>query len=342
MNASEVGQAPSLRRPLRLLWAFLVPLTAAFGAEVPVSEAERAALDRISVQSLEANLDFIASDELKGRATPSPGLETAAAYIAEQFRKAGLEPGGDEGYFQQSHKPRAKNVIGILRGSDPQLRNTCVVLSAHYDHLGVRGGRIYNGANDDGSGTVSVMEIARALASLDPHPRRTIVFAAFFGEELGMVGSRYYVQHPACPISATVADLNLEQLGRIDSSEGPRPASAALTGFDRTTISQIMEEAGQATGIRIYNDPRNSDAYFRQSDNISFANAGIPSTTLAVTFLFPDYHRPGDQVSKIDFANLAKVDRAVALGVLLLAGSDQPPRWIRQAHPSLTSSSHSP
>ena len=313
--------------PRRRLLLLSAALLVAAGQQAAISDAQRAALDRISAQSLEANLAFIASDELKGRGTPSPGLETAAAYIAEQFRKAGLEPAGDDGYFQQARHPKAKNVVGILRGSDPNLRNTCVVLSAHYDHLGVRRGRIYNGANDDGSGTVSVIEIARALAGLNPHPGRTIVFAAFFGEELGMVGSRYYVQHPACPITATVADLNLEQLGRTDSSEGTRVASAALTGFDLTTISQVMEEAGAATGIRIYNDPKNSDAFFYQSDNASFSDAGVPSTTLAVTFLFPDYHRPGDKVAKIDFANMARVDCAVALGLLLLADSDRPPRW---------------
>jgi len=322
--------------------ALAAVLCLAAGQQIPVSDTERAALDRISVQSLEANLAFIASDELKGRATPSPGLDTAAAYIAEQFRKAGLEPAGGDGYFQQAHRPKAKNIVGILHGSDPRLRNTCVVLSAHYDHLGVRNGRIYNGANDDGSGTVSVIEIARALASLNPRPKRTIVFAAFFGEELGMVGSRYYVQHPACPITATVADLNLEQLGRTDSSEGTRVASAALTGFDRTTIAQMMQQAGAATGISFYNDPGNSAAFFERSDNAPFARAGVPATTLAVAFDFPDYHQPGDTVSKIDFANMARVDRAVALGLLFVADSDQPPRWIRQAHPSFRRRSHSP
>jgi len=337
-----VGQAPSPRRPLRPPWVLLVLLTAASGGEISISDAERMALDRLSAESLEANLSFLASDALKGRATPSPGLETAAVYIAEQFRKAGLEPAGDEGYFQQAHHPRAKNVVGILRGSDPRLRNTCVVLSAHYDHLGVRHGRIYNGANDDGSGTVSVIEVARALAGLDPHPKRTIVFATFFGEEEGLLGSRYYVRHPACPIIATIADLNLEQLGRTDATEGNRVASAALTGFDLTTIPQAMEEAGRATGIRMVEDAKNSDVFFLRSDNASFAKAGVPSTTLAVAFGFPDYHQPGDTVAKIDFANMAKVDRAVALGLLLLANSDQTPRWIRQAQPSRRSRSHSP
>ena len=294
---------------------------AAAPARIALSPSERAALDRISAQSLEGHLSFIASDLLEGRATPSRGLDIAAEYIAAQFRRAGLQPAGTDGYFQTG---AAKNVAGVLRGSDPRLRDTCVVLSAHYDHLGVKSDQIYNGANDDGSGTVSVIEIASALATLNPHPKRTIVFAAFFGEERGELGSQYFVRHPVC---AAIADLNLEQLGRTDSTDGPRLASAALTGFDFTGISQVMKDAGEATGIRIYNDPRYGDAFFRASDNASFADAGIPSTTLAVTFLFPDYHRPGDKWPKIDYANMAKVDRAVALGLMRLAGAAEPPHW---------------
>jgi hypothetical protein len=299
-----------------------------------VSDAERAVLDHISAQSLEGHLSFIASDLLEGRATPSRGLDIAAEYIAAQFRRARLAPAGTNGYFQTG---MAKNVVGILRGSDPQLRDTCVVLSAHYDHLGMRGADIYNGANDDGSGTVSVIEIAGALAALSPHPKRSIVFVTFYGEELGELGSKYFVRHPVCP--TTVADLNLELVGRTDSDEGPQIARAVLTGFDFTSISEVMREAGEATGIRIDNDPQNSDAYFRRSDNASFADLGIPSTTLAVAFGFPDYHRPGDKWPKIDFANMARVDRAVALGLMMLANSEEPPHW-NMANPKTAPYAH--
>ena len=294
----------------------------ALAAALTVSTPERDALDRISAHSLETHLTFIASDELQGRATPSPGLDTAADYIASDFRRAGLEPGGTDGYFQ---KGLANNVVGILRGSDEQLRGTCVVLSAHYDHLGVHDGKVYYGANDDGSGTVSVMEIAAALATLKPHPKRTIVFVTFFGEEKGEVGSQYFVRHPVC--ATTVADLNLEQVGRTDSTEGPRVASAALTGFDFTDISRTVTAAGEATGVRIYDDPKHGDTFFRYSDNAPFADAGIPSTTLAVTFVFPDYHKPGDTAQKIDYENMARVDRAVALALIELANSAEPPHW---------------
>jgi Zn-dependent M28 family amino/carboxypeptidase len=308
--------------PRRFAILLAAALTIAAAPPVTITEAERAVLDRISTKSLKENLSFIASDRLEGRATPSHGLDMAADFIAEQFRRAGLEPAGHNGYFQ---KGLAKNVVGLLRGSDPQLRDTCVVLSAHYDHLGVHGDRIYNGANDDGSGTVSVIEIASALAEMNPRPKRSVVFVTFYGEELGELGSQYFVRHPVC--APTVADLNLEQLGRTDSSEGPRAGSATLTGFDFTDIAQVIEEAGEATGIRIYNDPKRGDFYFRQSDNASFADRGIPSTTLAVTFMFPDYHQPGDRESKIDYGNMAKVDRAVALGLMLLANAAEAPHW---------------
>jgi Zn-dependent M28 family amino/carboxypeptidase len=308
--------------PRRFTVLLAAVLTIAAAPPVAITDAQRTVLERISAQSLEGHLWFIASDLLEGRATPSRGLDIAAEYIAAQFRRAGLEPAGDNGYFQMG---AAKNVAGILRGSDPQLRDTCVVLSAHYDHLGVRGDQIYNGANDDGSGTVSVIEIASVLAEMNPRPKRSIVFVTFYGEELGERGSQYFVRHPVCP--STVADLNLEQVGRTDSTEGPRAGSATLTGFDFTDIAPVIEEAGEATGIRIYNDPKHGDFYFRQSDNASFADVGIPSTTLAVTFQFPDYHRPGDKWPKIDFANMAKVDRAIALGLILLANSAEPPHW---------------
>src|SRR5262249_42490866 len=127
-----------------------------------------------------------------------------------------------------AEKPvKLRNVIGLLRGSDPVLKDSYVFLTVHYDHLGMdRRGRIYNGANDNGSGTVSVMELASAIASRATRPRRSVVFMTFFGEEKGDVGSDYYARHPIVPIEQTVANVNLEQVGRTDSLEGPQVASA--------------------------------------------------------------------------------------------------------------------
>ncbi len=224
-----------------------------------------------------------------------------------------------------------RNVIGILRGSDPDLQDTCIILSAHYDHLGetpaASGGRIYNGANDDGSGTVSVMEVARALARLKQHPRRSIVFMAFFGEEKGLLGSRYYARHPVWPLDKTIAQLNLEQVGRTDSTEGPQVSNATMTGFDFSNVAEYLRSAGEMTGIKIYKNSRESDLYFNASDNYSLAEAGVPAHTITVAFNYPDYHGLGDTWQKINYDNMAKVDRAVALTAYLLASSEEPPHW---------------
>jgi hypothetical protein len=351
---------------------------------------------------LKADVSFLASDALQGRATPSPGLDMAAEYIAAQFRRAGLEPVGDEGYFQnanyQSVKPnpdglefalgdaraeagtvaiqeavatdlnhtaafkvkladtvaldalnieqvrgkvllvevpdggggrgsagfqaqrriltqlgklepamvvmvrasaqpanpnvrvplrdatapapkvpvlnvwdqaihaavtaaaagpmeavvsahvaapimqpvKLRNVAGVLRGTDPQLKDTYIIVTGHYDHLGMRpsapGDAIFNGANDDASGTASVIAVAGALASLEEKPKRSIVFVTVFGEEVGGLGARWYTSHPIFPIAKTVADINLEQLGRTDDDEGPKVAQFNLTGFDYTDM----------------------------------------------------------------------------------------------------------
>jgi hypothetical protein len=475
-----------------------------------ISPDMRAALDRISADSLRGHLSFIASDALEGRNTPSRGLDIAAEYIAAQFRRAGLEPAGDDGYFQNANwlvaernmddfelkirdgketisvsknqvslsfddaislsragvikvdskdaaaiaaikpeqaegrvvmteiadfrreegprqreaffaqrdfmakmtalkvalvisvdrlnavgrgagqgrlidpenrqpanaaasahlmtvhdqkvanlydalKPgaasadvtlklpapverpvRLRNVIGLLRGSDPALKDTYVMVTAHYDHIGTRpGGRgdnIFNGANDDGSGTVSVIELASALATLKERPKRSLIFMTVFGEEKGLLGSRYYGRHPVFPIEKTVADANLEQVGRTDSDEGPQISNVAMTGFDFSDVGMTFKAAGEMTGVNVYKHERNSDAYFGRSDNQALADQGVPAHTLSVAYGYPDYHGVGDHWDKIDYANMAKVDRAVALGLVMIANNPEEPKW-NEANP---------
>jgi peptidase M28-like protein len=428
-----------------------------------LSPQMQSALDHISAQSLRGHLSFIASDLLEGRATPSRGLDLAAEYIAAQFRRAGLEPVGDDGYFQTAtlierqpnwegfemtvsagdktiridkteayllpdaalslrdvpimegdpnmsadqtrgkvvfvtnprgrgnfsqaalviaasanlpsgpqvrdpeavagrggmnlvNKPelaaflkdhpdahlsvhmaapfeqpvKVHNVAGLLRGSDPQLSDTYVLLTAHYDHLGTRttgDDKIFNGANDDGSGTVSVVEIASAIAALNPHPQRSILFMTFFGEERGLVGSRYYGRHPLVPLEKTVADLNLEQVGRTDATDGPQVATASITGFDFSELPGILANAGKVVGVKVYKNDQASDAYFSRSDNQALADVGIPAHTLCVAFDYPDYHKVSDHWEKVDYGNMAKIDRAVALALLHVASDAPPPKW---------------
>ncbi len=478
----------------------LLALVAASASAAPPTPDQAAVLGRISTDSLRGNLSFLASDVLEGRGTPSRGLDVAAEYIAAQYRRAGLEPLGDDGYFQTanwtytepnlagfafqlrhgqqalalapkqfSFKPGAalevraaavvkadwndlgklealgaavagkvvmvelplgkpttqaeydaimanrkaglariqalkpllvlaldrnrpagdgggrgqlsdpaqptdtpapylavhgepatqlfngwptgltgatldltlgpaivkpvklRNVAAVLRGSDPALKDTYVILSAHYDHLGIRpdmpGDHIFNGANDNGSGTATVLEVASAMAAMTSRPRRSVLFLNVFGEELGMLGSGYYGRNPLVPVARTVANLNLEQLGRTDGKDGSGAGKAQLTGFDFSTLPATIAAAGAATGIVVSKDPLLSDKYFAQSDNVAMARLGVPAHTLSVLYEFPEYHKVGDHWQKIDFDNLAKVSRMVALGVIMLANDPAAPRW---------------
>lgn len=300
------------------------------------SPSQRAALDRISADSLKGHVAFLASDALEGRGSPSKGLNIAAEYIASNFRRAGLVGPVDGGFFQKTeYTPRGaespstvQNVIGVLPGTDPKLKDTYVLVTAHYDHLGIRGNgedTIYNGANDDGSGTASVVEIANALRGY--RPKRTIVFMTFWGEERGLLGSTYYGKNPVFPIAKTVAMINIEQVGRTDDDEGPRVGAVSITGFDYSDLSKVFSAAGKQTGIKVEKHAVNSDRYFVASDNAAIALQGIPAHTVCTAFSYPDYHRASDTWDKLDYANMAKVDRMIALSAVMVADSAAEPKW---------------
>lgn len=323
-----------------VLTALLLFSLANARTQVPVPQLSRAhkqVLDAISEKTLRNNLTYLSSDALEGRGTPSKGLDLAASFIAAGFKRAGLEPAGDEGYFQTTTftsrrsggAGKVRNVIGVLRGSDPALKNSYILVTAHYDHLGMRssgeGDRIYNGANDDGSGTVSVMELAKAFAKYKP--KRSIVFMTFYGEEMGLVGSTYYGKHPIFPIEKTIADINLEQIGRTDDTEGPRVNAVSITGEDYSDVGKVFEAAGKMLGTGVERHPEYSDAYFYRSDNAALALQGVPAHTICTAFEYPDYHGVADTADKIDYANMVKIDRLTALALLTMADSPVEPKW---------------
>ncbi|MBV9269379.1 MAG: M28 family peptidase [Acidobacteriaceae bacterium] len=313
-----------------------------FNSELQRSGAavELQAVDR---QPEAAHGMLIASDSLPERAVP---------VLTVDGRNANLFPGSGATFSVDIPAPDetrvvVKNVIGILRGSDPVLSKTAVLVTAHYDHIGTAEtadgsamtkataqDRIYNGANDDGSGTVSVIEIAKAVTKLRPAPKRSLVFMTFFGEERGLLGSDYYGRHPVFPIAKTVADINLEQLGRtdelIDGKLVPQINSLSLTGFRYSTLTTFFEAAGRMLGVRVYEDKQASNRYFLQSDNAALARQGVPAHSLTVAFEFPDYHGVGDEWQKIDFSNMARIDKLIALAALRIADSRVPPSWNAQ------------
>jgi hypothetical protein len=216
-----------------------------------------------------------------------------------------------------------RNIIGVLKGRDPVLRNTYVLVTAHYDHIGEKkdatGDTIYNGANDNASSVSALIEIARAMAAAPVKPRRSVVFMAYFGEERGLVGSRYYAAHPVFPIEKTYAQVNLEQLGRTDDVEGPRLKAATLTGWDRSEVGTILAAAAKPLGIRIYKHEKYSEEFFERSDNEALVKLGVPAHTISVAYGFPDYHGLGDEAGKLDYANMTAVSRAVRAGISALA-----------------------
>jgi Zn-dependent M28 family amino/carboxypeptidase len=194
------------------------------------------------------------------------------------------------------------------------------------------GDRIFNGANDDGSGTVSVMELAAALAKRESRPKRSIVFMCVFGEEKGLLGSRFYGRNPIFPIAKTIADVNLEHVGRTDDTEGSQVNRATLTGYDFTDVGDVFKQAGELTGITVYKHPQNSDSFFGRSDNQALADQGVPAHTLCVAFVFPDYHGLGDHWDKVDYDNLARTNRMVAQALMMMADNPVAPKW-NEANP---------
>jgi hypothetical protein len=224
-----------------------------------------------------------------------------------------------------------RNVAGLLRGSDPILRDSYVLLTAHYDGTGPRtpdsADRIWNAANDNASGTAAVIEVASALSALREKPRRSILFMCYFGEEKGLLGSRHYANHPLVPVEKTIAAINLEQLGRTDATEGDQTGRASVTGYDYSEVGEILRLAGEQSGIEVFRSERFSDLYFVASDNIVLARMGVPSHTLCVSYQYPDYHGAADHWDRMDFANMEKVVRTAALALLFLAQSEQVPLW---------------
>lgn len=285
---------------------------------------------QIREDNIRAELGFLASDALQGRGSGTNYERIAAEYIASQFQQFGLEPGGDansagkKGFVQHVALESGStwNAIGVLRGSRP---DEAILLSAHLDHVGVNesltGDKIFNGADDDASGCVAVLELARVLAA-GKRPRRTIYFVAFGSEERRGRGSRYFIEHPPIPLAQIVANLNFEMLGRPDSKV---PSGTLwLTGFERSTLGPELARQGAA----IVADPRPEQNFFRRSDNYSLALRGVIAHTISSFGMHTDYHRPSDEVSKIDFPFMTQSLNSLVKPVRWLANSSFRPTWL--------------
>ncbi len=223
----------------------------------------------------------------------------------------------------------SENVAGLIQGTDK--KDELIVITAHYDHVGVHDGQIYNGADDDGSGTVAIMEIAQAFARARSDgfaPRRSVLFMTVAGEEKGLLGSEFYTDHPLFPLQNTVANLNIDMIGRIDDAHKGNPDYIYLIGSDKLSsgLHAISEEANKKfSGLQLdytYNDPADPNRFYYRSDHYNFAKHKIP-----VIFYFngvhEDYHQPTDDVEKINFQKLEKISRLVFHTAWELANREQ-------------------
>jgi len=308
----------------------------------------------IIVEDLQKHLNILASDSLEGRETGKRGQKMAAAYIANHFNEIGIPPYKKETYYQKfkvkskkhvckcedcdvgfvkqlfgkKRRIKGENVLGYIEGTD--LKDELIIITAHYDHLGKHDSLIFNGADDDGSGTVATLEIAEAfmLAKKAGYgPRRSILIMPVSGEEKGLLGSRYYTDHPIYPLENTVANLNIDMIGRLDDWHDTANY-VYLIGADRLSqeLHDISEQVNKEyIGLNLdytFNEEDDPNRYYYRSDHYNFAKNNIP-----VIFYFngvhEDYHKITDTVEKIDFEKIQTITRLVFLTAWELANRDE-------------------
>ncbi|WP_313805953.1 M28 family metallopeptidase [Flavobacterium sp.] len=298
-------------------------------------------ISNIEESNLKRNLTVIASDEMQGRNTGESGQKKAGEYIINEYKKLGISyPKGADGFYQKvpseymkrGFAPKlndSENIWAYIEGSEKP--EEVLVISAHYDHVGMKNGEIYNGADDDGSGTVGVMEIAKAFmkAKKDGHgPKRSILFLHVTGEEHGLHGSRYYSDNPLFPIKNTIANINIDMIGRRDNLNPNDNNYIYVIGSDRLSseLHTLNEEANKKyVNLRLdykYNDRNDPEQIYYRSDHYNFAKKGIP----AIFFfngIHDDYHKPTDEVDKIEFDALTKRAKLAFALAWELANRDQ-------------------
>lgn len=278
----------------------------------------------ITQEDLKKHLYIIASDEMQGRNTGEAGQKKAGKYIIEQYKSAGISfPKGAESYyqaipaafFQKAFSPKlgdSENIWAFIEGSEKP--EEIVVVSAHYDHVGMKNGEIYNGADDDGSGTVALIEIAQAFQKAKNEgkgPKRSILFLHVTGEEHGLHGSRYYSENPLFSLENTIADVNIDMIGRRDDRHKNSNNYIYIIGSDylSSDLFELTEKANKDfVNLDLdykYNDKNDPNRFYYRSDHYNFAKHNIPSV-----FLFngthDDYHMPTDDPDKIEYDALAK------------------------------------
>ena len=278
----------------------------------------------ISADDLKKHLYIIAADSMEGRETGSAGQKKAGKYLISQYQQNQVSfPKGASDFYQavpasflnkkrNNNLADSENIWAFIEGSEKP--EEVIVISAHYDHVGIENGEVYNGADDDGSGTSALLEIAQAfqMAKKAGHgPKRSILFLHVTGEEHGLLGSRYYSENPLFPLANTVADVNIDMIGRRDALHADTNNYVYIIGANRLSseldhISATMNQ--KYVGLDLdyrFNDPKDPNRFYERSDHYNFAKFGIPSVFF-FNGVHADYHKKSDEVDKIEFDALEK------------------------------------
>jgi hypothetical protein len=299
----------------------------------------------ITEASIRGHMELLASDAMNGRGDFTRDEWIAATYMGSQMRAWGLEPLGDNGGYVQRVEVRRVpapgtrsvstwNALGKLTGSDAAQSAEVILLTAHLDHLGNRAtattppgtDTIYNGADDDASGSTAVLELAEAIAR-GPRPKRTVIFAWFGNEENGGAGARHFLDQPPVPLDRIVANLEFEMIGRADAKV--KPHELWLTGYERSNLGPELARQGAL----LVADPHPDQKFFQRSDNIQLACQGVIAQTVSSFGLHKDYHQPSDEISTIDFAHMTEAIQSMYAPVMWLANSSFTPEWLQGKKP---------
>lgn len=272
-----------------------------------------------SLPELANTLQGIAMSAMEGRNADLPVLLVAAADVAEGATVEAEVPAALDSTAS------VRNVFGIVKGSDPQLSKTAIIVTAHLDHIGTRHfgpDRINNGADDNATGVAAVLAMAEAVAAMPEGPKRSIIFGTFWGEESGLLGSKAYAKDPLWPLDQTVANVNFEMLGRPESDA---QGKAWMTGWKHSNLGEIMNQGSLRAGVEIFNRTDVGEMLYTRSDNYSFVQKGVIAHSFSAGSLHSDYHQPTDEWEKLDFDHMTKVSKGLLSGLLHLANQTESP-----------------
>lgn len=301
-------------------------------------------MNTIKAENLSKHLYIVASDEMEGRNTGEPGQKKAGEYLINHYKSIGVNyPIGATSYYQpipaeffkKQFSPKlgdSENIWAFIEGSEKP--DEILVISAHYDHVGMKNGEVYNGADDDGSGTVTLLELAAAFQKAKKEgkgPKRSILFLHVTGEEHGLHGSRFYTENPLFPLANTIADINIDMIGRHGYGKETNDNYIYVIGSDR--LSSDLHNWSEAANTKYigmqldytYNDLKDPNRFYYRSDHYNFAKNGIPSI-FYFNGVHDDYHKPTDTPDKIDYPLLAKRAQLAFVVAWELANNQERPK----------------